>query len=101
MRTKLVAEQRCELIRRVADWCFDETESWEPDNIGTGLAYLFWAIASPDKGVPFDATLENSGGTYKGLIRILQSNPNGLFEELVEGGFIIAGDRREQEDEDL
>ena len=57
MRTKLVAEQRCELIRRVADWCFDETESWEPDNIGTGLAYLFWAIASPDKGAPFDATL--------------------------------------------
>lgn len=94
-------EERCDLIARVASWCFDNTESWELNNIGTGLAYLFWAIASPDWVAPFDATLENSGGTYKELVRILQSNPNGLFEHLVEGGFIIAGDRREQEDEDL
>ena len=82
-------EERCNLIARVASWCFDNTESWEPDNIGTGLAYLFWAIASPGRVVPFDATLENSGGTYDELIRILKDNPNGLFEELVEGGFII------------
>ena len=48
-------EERCNLIARVASWCFDNTESWEPDNIGTGLAYLFWA--SPPRGrVTHDAS---------------------------------------------
>jgi len=82
-------EERCALLDRVALWCLDSTESWELNNIGTGLAYLFWAITSPGRVAPFDATLENSGGTYKTLVRILKDNPNGLFEELVEGGFII------------
>ena len=50
------AEQRLELIRRVADWCYDQTESWMPDRIGLGLAYLFWAIAAGD-GQPFDTTI--------------------------------------------
>ena len=83
-------EERCNLIARVASWCLDNTESRELNNIGTGLAYLFWAIASPGRVVlPFDATLENSSSTYKELVRILQSNPSGLLEHLVEGGFII------------
>ena len=82
-------EARLVLIDRVAQWCFDNTESWELDNIGVGLAYLFWAIASPDTVVPFDATLENSGGTYDELVKVLKANPNGLAEELVEGGFLI------------
>ena len=30
------AEQRLELIQRVADWCYDHTESWAPDRIGLG-----------------------------------------------------------------
>ena len=64
-------EARLVLIDRVAQWCFDQTNSWEYRNIGTGLAYLFWAIASPGKVVPFDATLENSGGGYDELVRIL------------------------------
>ena len=42
------AEQRLELIRRIADWCYDNTESWTHDRIGLGLAYLFWAIAAGD-----------------------------------------------------
>ena len=77
-----------ELIDRVAQWCFDQTNSWEYQNVGTGLAYLFWAIASPGKVVPFDATLENSGGGYDELVRILDLNPNGLLKELIDGGFI-------------
>ena len=87
---KARASNECtSLIDRVAQWCFDNTNSWEPDNVGTGLAYLFWAIASPGRVVPFDATPGNSGGTYDELIRILESNPNGLLEELVDGGFIL------------
>jgi hypothetical protein len=89
MKKEYATEERCALLDRVAQWCFDQTNSWEPDNIGIGLAYLFWAIASPGRAVPFDATLENSGGAYKTLVRILKDNPNGLFKELVEGGFII------------
>ena len=42
------AEQRLELTRRVADWCYDNTGSWAPDRIGLGLASLFWAIAADD-----------------------------------------------------
>ena len=82
-------EERCNLIARVASWCFDSTESWEPDNIGTGLAYLFWAIASPSTVVPFDATLANAGGWYDELVRVLELNPNGLRKDLIDGGFIL------------
>lgn len=91
---KIHASNECvALIDRVAQWCFDQTESWEPDNIGVGLAYLFWAIASPGTVVPFDATLENSDGTYDELVRILESNPNGLLKELIDGGFILVDSR--------
>jgi uncharacterized protein CbrC (UPF0167 family) len=89
MRTKLVAEQRCELIRRVADWVYDNTESWEPDNIGLGLAYLFWAIADSADAAPFDATFDGTGDFYEELLGILDSNPNGLLKELIDGGFIL------------
>ena len=82
-------EERCALIDRVAQWCFDNTESWEYRNVGTGLTYLFWAIASPGQVVPFDATLANTGGWYDELVRILESNPNGLLKELIDGGFIL------------
>ena len=82
-------EARLVLIDRVAQWCFDQTNSWEYRNIGTGLAYLFWAIASPGTGAQFDATLANTGGWYDELVKILASNPNGLLKELVDGGFIL------------
>ena len=88
MRTKLVAEQRCELIRRVADWCLDETESWEPNNIGLGLAYLFWSIADAN-GEPFDSTLFQNEGGYSELVKLLKKNPNGLWDELVKEGFVL------------
>ena len=74
------AEQRLELIRRVADWCYDNTESWAPDRIGLGLAYLFWAIAAND-GQPFDTTI-GPKNEYAELVRILKANPNGLWAEL-------------------
>jgi hypothetical protein len=77
------------LINRTAQWCFDQTNNWEYRNIGTGLAYLFWTIASPGKVVPFDATLANTGGRYDELVRILELNPNGLLKHLVDGGFIL------------
>ena len=80
------AEQRLELIQRVADWCYDQTECWGPDRIGLGLAYLFWTIAADD-GQPFDTTI-GPKDEYGELIKLLKANPNGLWDELVEGGFI-------------
>ena len=81
------AEQRLELIRRIADCCYDRTESWAPARIGLGLAYLFWAIAADD-GQPFDTTI---GPTeeYAGLTKLLKSNPNGLWDELKACGAIL------------
>ena len=81
------AEQRLELIRRVADWCYDNTESWAPDRIGLGLAYLFWAIAAND-GQPFDTTI-GPKNEYAELVRILKANPNGLWAELEAIGAIV------------
>ena len=81
------AEQRLELTRRVADWCYDNTGSWAPDRIGLGLAYLFWAIAADD-GQPFDTTI-GLKDEYAKLVRILKSNPNGLRDELVAIGAIV------------
>ena len=80
-------EQRLELIRRVADWCYDQTESWAPDRIGLGLAYLFWAIAAAD-GQPFVTT---TGPVQQDseLVRLLKSNPNGLWSELKAIGAIV------------
>jgi len=81
-------EERCALIDRVATWCFDNTQSWEFDHVGEALAYLFWAIAAPRSGDALDASPEHSGD-YDRFVDLLKTNPNGLFEELVEGGFII------------
>ena len=86
-RKRLTAEQRLELIRRVADWCYDNTESWVPDRIGLGLAYLFWAIAAED-GQPFDTTI-GSEDEYAELVKLLKSNPNGLWSELKAAGAIL------------
>ena len=81
------ADQRLELIRRVADWCYDQTESWAPDRIGLGLAYLFWAIAAAD-GQPFDTTI-GPQDEYAELVQLLKSNPNGLWDELRACGAIV------------
>ena len=88
MSEKLSAQERCQLSERAAHWCFDNTESFDDKNVGIGLAYLLWSIAAGD-GHPFDATLENSFGLYKELVRLLRANPNGLMKELIEGGFIL------------
>ena len=79
--------QRLKLIRRVADWCYDQTESWAPDRIGLGLAYLFWAIAAAD-GQPFDTTI-GPQDEYAELVQLLKSNPNGLWDELRACGAIV------------
>ena len=81
------AEQRLELIQRVADWCCDNTESWAPDRIGLGLAYLFWAIAAGD-GQPFETTI-GPKDEYGELVGILKANPNGLWDELVAAAAIL------------
>ena len=86
-RKRLAAEQRLELIRRVADWCYDSTESWAPDRIGLGLAYLFWAIAAND-GQPFDTTI-GPQDEYATLVKLLKGNPNGLWDELRTCGAIV------------
>ena len=83
----LPAEKRLDLINRVSQWCFDNTESWELDDIGTGLAYLQWAVAADD-GEPFDFMSKTVPDYYKRLKELLQSNPNGLWRELLDGGFI-------------
>ena len=81
------AEQRLELIQRVADWCYDRTESWNHDRIGVGLAYLFWAIAAGD-GQPFDTTI-GPKDEYAELVKLLKSNSNGLWDDLKAIGAII------------
>jgi hypothetical protein len=37
---------KLQLIEDIAQFCYDETESWSHDDIGLHLAYLFWAIAA-------------------------------------------------------
>ena len=81
------ADQRLELIRRVADWSYDRTESWNHDRIGVGLAYLFWAIAAED-GQPFDTTI-GPLDEYAELAMLLKANPNGLWDELKAIGAIV------------
>lgn len=87
-KKKLSAEERCALIDRVSRWCFDNSECWELDDIGTGLAYLSWAIAADD-GEPFDFLTKELPGYYAKFRELLQSNPNGLWAELVEREFIV------------
>ena len=88
-RTEYTPEARCALIDRVADWVNDNAETWGPGNIGLGLAYLFWAIADAADAAPFDATFDGTGDFYEELLGILDSNPNGLLKELIDGGFIL------------
>ena len=86
--SNMTAQKRCDLINRTAQWCFDQTESWEHKNIGTGLAYLFWAISSTD-GSPFLCGREEAGETYEELVALIKSNPNGLWQTLTASGFVI------------
>ena len=86
-RTEYTPEARCALIDRVADWVSNNAETWGPGNIGLGLAYLFWAIAADD-GQPFDTTI-GPEEQYSELVRLLKSNPNGLWSELKAIGAIV------------
>ena len=81
----MTSKQRLDLITRVAVWCFDHTESGEGIGGGTGLAYLFWAIAAND-GQPFDTTIYPE--QYAELVQILKSTPNGLWDDLAAIGAI-------------
>jgi hypothetical protein len=47
----------------------------------------FWATAAGD-GQPFDTTI-GPNDEYAELARILKSNPNGLWDELVAIGAIV------------
>ena len=40
MSRNLCAKERCALAGRVAQWCFDQTESWGHGRFGEGMAYL-------------------------------------------------------------
>ncbi len=77
-------EKRIELINHIARWCYDNTESWEVENIGASLAYLFWAIAADD-GEALDTTI----GNHTTLVRILNKNPNKLLDTLTKHKFLI------------
>lgn len=83
---KLSAQERVDLINRVARWCYDHTESWQEQYIGVGLAYLFWAIAAND-GQSFDTSVMPE--EYDDLVAILKSNPNDLWNELQSIGAIV------------
>ena len=87
-KKNLTAAERCDLIARTAEWVSDNTETWSEGNVGTGLAYLFWAISDRADGAPFETDTDVVGDFYKPLINVLKANPNGLWDELVEGGFI-------------
>ena len=79
------AQGRLELITRIAEHCYDYTESWERIGSGDGLAYLFWAIAAND-GQPFDTSIAPT--KYAELIALLKSHPDGLWERLEAIGAI-------------
>lgn len=86
--SNMKAEERCALVNRVAEWVQDNTECWREQNIGVGLAYLFWAIADEADAAPFETCKDTIGDFYKPLIDLLKANPNGLWDELVREGFI-------------
>lgn len=75
----ITPKQRCDLITRVAEHCYNRTESWESIGNGDGLAYLFWAIAAND-GAPFDTTIAPE--KYAELVTLLKSHPDGLWAQL-------------------
>lgn len=51
-------------------------------------ALLLQARTMLDDAAPFDATFDGTGDFYEERLEILDSNPNGLLEKLVDGGFI-------------
>ena len=79
-------QDRLDLITRIAEHCYDHTESWERIGNGDGLAYLFWDIAAND-GAPFDTTI--APDKYTELIARLKSHPDGLWDGLKAIGAII------------
>jgi 6-phosphogluconate dehydrogenase len=79
------AKARIHLIERCCQWVFDNSDGFETDHIGEGLAYLVWAIVCDD-GQPLDTTLSFK---YDALVRILRTNPNGLLRSLIKHHFII------------
>lgn len=74
-------DERVDLINRVCEWVFDNTESWEFRNTGINLAYLVWAIAADTSWVGPDDEVSDD---QQELIRIIKENPNGLWDELVK-----------------
>jgi hypothetical protein len=81
----VTAQDRLDLINRIAKHCFDHTESWEQIGNGDGLAYLFWAIAAND-GQPFDTSV--APRKYAELIALIKSHPGGLWDQLISMGAI-------------
>ena len=65
-------------------YCYKHTESWQ--DIGEGLAYLFWAI-SADDGKPFDASIAED--KYATLIELIKTHPDRLWEQLKTMGAVI------------
>lgn len=47
----MTAKDQIDLINDVADFIYNETESFRYDDVGADLAYLLWAIAA---GTGFD-----------------------------------------------
>ena len=82
----LTAQERLDLISRIAQHCYDHTESWESIGNGDGLAYLFWAIAAND-GSPFDTTLVPEKCAE--LVAAIKSHPDGLWDQLVSLGVLV------------
>lgn len=67
MNTKLTSEQKIKIIKQVFNACVNFSDSFDNDNIGADLAYLFGAIA---KGTCVDFT-ENGAGERPALYQIL------------------------------
>ena len=94
MKKEYTADERCNLIDRVAAY-FSERydDAWRHENVGTGLAYLFWAIADRHDPAPLNLTGEFAT-TYRAIIAALRDKTE-LWQELLDGGF-IAVDRAER-----
>jgi hypothetical protein len=69
IRRSLDRAARLDLIAEVAETCYDESDSWDPQAGGFGvqLAYLFYAISDPD-GAKFSGEGDERFCRYLGTL---------------------------------
>lgn len=72
------AEQKIELIQKWSDWFYSHTDSFEYDNLGVEIAYLYAAIARNSCIQIFDPEDRNP------LVKLLMENAVSPSDEIWE-----------------